>query len=143
MPHLAWRYLHLALGWGGLIAFLATGQYMDRWLDHLVGQPDQVRLLFRSTHIYLLWSALANLLVGSYWQPRLGRAAAGLQVLGSLALLAGPGLLLGGFMEEPYLTNLARPWSRPAIFLALGGSVLHAVACWWPAQAEPSIARSS
>lgn len=110
------------------MAFLLTGQYMDKQLDHLRGQPDDIRLLFRSGHIYLLFSALANALLGLYLVPRSAAWRKALQTLGSLALLAGPPLLLIGFSCEPWLTGLDRPWARPAIYLALGGTIFHLAA---------------
>jgi len=50
------RRLHLIVGLGGVVAFLLTGQYMDRVHDHLRDMDPTPRLLFRSTHIYLLLS---------------------------------------------------------------------------------------
>jgi len=122
------RRLHLVLGILGILAFLATGQYMDRWHDHLRGYDDTTRMLFRSTHIYILLAAVTNAMTGLYLRPADASWRRVLQAIGSLALLAGPPLLLAGFCTEPYLSGLARPWSRPAIYLALGGVVLHLIA---------------
>lgn len=122
------RRLHLILGILGIIAFLATGQYMDRFHDHLRGSDDTTRMLFRSTHIYILLASVTNAMTGLYLRPTYSRWRRALQLVGSLALLAGPPLFLIGFCREPYLSGLARPWSRPAIYLALGGVVLHLVA---------------
>ncbi len=122
------RRLHLLVGLLGIIAFLATGQYMDRVHDHLRGYDDTARMLYRSTHVYILLASVANAMTGIYLRPADARWRCGLQLLGSLALLAGPPLFLAGFCTEPYLSGLARPWSRPAIYLALGGVVLHLIA---------------
>ena len=122
------RRLHLLVGLLGILAFLATGQYMDRFHDHLRGYDDTTRMLFRSTHVYLLLASVTNALLGLYLRPADARWRRGLQLVGSLALLAGPPLFLIGFCTEPYLSALARPWSRPAIYLALGGVVFHLVA---------------
>lgn len=132
MPDLAsfLRRLHLAWGVGGVIAFVLTGQYMDRAYAHLEGQPDGVRMLFRSAHIYLLLAALLNLVLGLYARPAGARWARGLQVLGSVAILAGPPLFLAAFAWEPWLAGLDRPWARPGIYLALAGGVLHALGGW-------------
>ena len=51
-----------------------------------------------------------------------------LQLLGSLAILLGPPLLVMAFVSEPWLTDLVRPYARPAIYIAFGGTVLHIVA---------------
>lgn len=121
------RRLHLVLGVLGIIAFLATGQYMDRYHDHLRGYDDTLRMLFRSTHVYILLSAAINTMTGLYLRPTLGWRRR-VQIAGSLAMLAGPPLFLAGFCTEPYVSGLARPWSRPAIYLAMGGVVLHLIA---------------
>jgi hypothetical protein len=121
------RRLHLFLGILGILAFLATGQYMDRWHEHLRGYDDTTRMLYRSTHVYILLAAVSNAMTGLYLRPAQARWRRWLQLVGSLALLAGPPLFLAGFCTEPYLSGLARPYSRPAIYLALGGVVLHLI----------------
>src|SRR5262249_3453847 len=85
------RGVHLAVGLVGLVGFLATGQYMDLAHDHLRGMDDARRLLFRSTHIYLLFGSLLNLALGLYAAPSAGwrRWVRG---VGSLLVLAAPGL---------------------------------------------------
>jgi len=122
------RWIHLAVGILGIAAFLATGLYMDRWHGHLRGYDDTVRMLYRSTHIYLLMAAVINVMAGLYLRPADSRVRQVLQAIGSVALLAGPPLFLAGFCTEPYLADLARPWSRIAIYLALAGAVFHLLA---------------
>ncbi|HJY75259.1 MAG TPA: hypothetical protein VKE95_01450, partial [Burkholderiales bacterium] len=86
------------------------------------------RLFFRSAHIYLLWGALLNLLLGCYL-ARVGRGVLRhVQSLGSLLILAGPFMLAASFFAEQHNPELDRPVGQLAIFLALGGVVLHAVA---------------
>jgi hypothetical protein len=104
------RALHFGLGVAAFALFVLTGQYMHWILDHLRGMPDGPRLMYRTSHIYLLWSALLNTLVGS------------------LLLLAGPFLLTASFLLESEHADLFRPAARLAIQLALAGTVLHAVA---------------
>lgn len=119
------RWLHVAVGVGGVIAFLATGQYMDRVHDHLRGMDDARRLLFRSTHLYLLFTSLVNLVLGLHL-----RTAAGwsrwVQGAGSLLLLTAPFLTAVGFFTEPWLTGLRRPFSTPATYCCLAGVLVHA-----------------
>jgi len=108
---------------------------MDRLHGHLRGYDDTLRMLYRSTHIYLLLSAVINTVMGLYLRPADSTWRRAAQLLGSVALLAGPPLFLAGFCTEPYLSGLARPWSRPAIYLALGGAVFHLLAALpkrWP-----------
>jgi hypothetical protein len=73
-------------------------------------------------------SAVINTVMGLYLRPTDSPWRRAAQLLGSVALLAGPPLFLAGFCTEPYLSNLARPWSRPAIYLTLAGAVFHLLA---------------
>ena len=122
------RVLHLVVGVAGLIAFVASGQYMVWVHGGLQGMADGPRLFFRSAHIYLLWGALLNLALGCY----LVRLERGLlrhvQLLGSLLILAGPFMLCASFFAEQHNPQLDRPVGQLAIFLALGGAILQAVA---------------
>ena len=60
------RRAHLIVGLMFLVIFMLTGQSMDRYLGHLQDTPATQRMLYRSTHIYLLWSALLNTALGIY-----------------------------------------------------------------------------
>ena len=121
------RRLHLAIGVGGVIAFLLTGQYMDRALDHMAGVPDLPRMLYRSAHIYLLLGSLLNLVVGVYlseapggWRRLAGR-------IGSVAILVAPPLFVLAFISEPHRSDFQRPFAGPAIYGCALGAILHAV----------------
>jgi hypothetical protein len=120
------RRAHLIVGLVTLVAFLASGQYMDREYDHLRGLDDATRLLFRSAHIYLLFSALLNLALGLYLTERPGWRR-WLQRGGSVLLLATPVLFAVAFLTEPWLTELERPYARPGIYFSLAGMLLHLI----------------
>lgn len=122
------RGAHLLTGIVGIAAFLATGLYMDRFHGHLRGYDDTVRMLYRSTHIYLLLGSVINGAMGLYLLPRGSRVRRVFQVIGSLAILAGPPLFAAAFCTEPYLHELARPWSRVAVYLVFGGTLFHLLA---------------
>ena len=113
------------MGLVGFLAFLASGQYMDRVYDHLRGMDDTTRLLFRSTHIYLLLASLLNLALGLYLVVPPGGWRRWVQTAGSLLILAAPPLLAAGFLTEPWLEGLDRPFSRPALYGSLAGMILH------------------
>jgi hypothetical protein len=122
------RIAHVAVGLVFLVGFLLTGQYMHRYLGHLQNTPDTERMLYRSTHIYLLWSALLNLALGLYLRLSTVRFRRALQCFGSVMILGGPLLLTFAFFHEPSLSGLLRPLSRPVIYAAFGGLLLHALA---------------
>ena len=122
------RSLHLWVGIATLIVFLLTGQYMHWGYDHLYGMADRPRMMFRSAHIYLLWSGLLNTMLGLYFEVHARTWAKVLQFIGSLAILLGPPLLVMAFVSEPWLTDLVRPYARPAIYIAFGGTILHILA---------------
>jgi hypothetical protein len=130
------RQLHRLAGAAAMLLFLGTGLIMHYRYDHLRGMSDTTRLLFRSTHIYLLFTALLNGAMGVYLTPAARPAARRLQAVGSILLLASPMLALAAFLSEPFLGGLLRPWSRPAIFAALGGVALHWLASLVPTPAE-------
>lgn len=109
----------------GLLLFLLTGLYMHLVHGHLHGMADAPRLLYRSAHIYLLWSSLLNLLLGCYLVRTKHVHLAWLQRLGSGLIMMAPVLLCAGFFCEPAMPELARPFSRAAIYLTALGVVMH------------------
>lgn len=137
------RRVHLMVGAIALLAFIATGQYMDRVHAHLAGMPDASRMLYRSAHIYLLFAALINLVLGAYLTSARSAWGRAVQGLGSILLLATPALFLGAFAVEPGLSDLMRPWARPGIYLSLAGVLAHVVAACAAAIAPQSLSRST
>lgn len=136
------RWLHLIVGLVGVVGFLGTGQYMDKVHDHLRGLDDARRLLFRSTHLYLLFSSLVNLALGLYLRPTLGWRR-WVRAVGSVLILATPFLAAAAFFTEPWLSGLERPYTRPTAYGCLAGMLLHLVclsAGAGPGRAEPDAA---
>lgn len=124
------RRAHLVVGTLALVGFVLSGQYMDRVHSHLSGMPDGPRLLYRSAHIYWLFAALLNLLLGAYLQLAPAGWPRRLQQLASITLLAVPGFFIMAFATEPHLTGLVRPWSRPGIYLSLAAVLAHLAGRW-------------
>ncbi|HQR09032.1 MAG TPA: hypothetical protein PLN21_19575 [Gemmatales bacterium] len=137
------RNIHLFMGIAALIAFLGTGLNMHFGYDHLHGMTDARRLLFRSTHIYLLLTAMVNLALGMHLKPVTGWAR-WLQTVGSLVVLSTPVFAAVGFFTEPWLTELERPWSRACAYGCLAGMMLHLLAwlttCPWKRESSKSLA---
>jgi hypothetical protein len=131
------RRLHLLVGLATVVLFGLTGLYLRFRYDDLRGMTDATQLLFRSTQVYLLLSGLLNVALGLYLagEKAAGGTAAGLlRSIGSVLILIGPLLFLAGFLREPFLGALARPFSTPALYAALAGMALH----WLASEREGS-----
>jgi hypothetical protein len=117
--------IHLVWGILALVAFAVSGQVMLRHVPpmHLLG--DDVRLMYRSRHIYLLGSGIANVLLGLYVVPRRELWRRGIQYAGSLLFLVAPLLLGLAFVTETG-HGLDRTWrSTRGLQAIVGGTLLH------------------
>jgi len=121
------KKVHLIFGACVVLAFLLTGQYMDKYHNHMVGVPDGPRLLYRTRHIFILLSGLVNLGIGAYFTYRIERWRRTIQLLGSLFFFAASFLYLSAFFYEPKLSNLYTPLSHWGTYLIAAGAVLHVV----------------
>ena len=118
---------HLIFGAFVLVAFLLTGQYMDRYVNHLVGMPDGPRLLYRTRHIFILLAGLINLGIGAYFTYRIETWRRILQLIGSLLIIAASFLFLIAFFYEPNLTKLHTPLSHWGTYIIVTGVLLHVI----------------
>jgi ABC-type Na+ efflux pump permease subunit len=119
------KKVHLIFGIFVLIIFVLTGQYMDRHFNHLVGMPDAPRLLYRTRHIFILFSGLLNLALAAYFTARLERRQRILQTLGSLLIVAASILFIVAFFYEPKLQGLYTPLSHRGAYMIAGGTLFH------------------
>jgi hypothetical protein len=118
---MSWRNSHLLVGGLGLVLFLLQGQYMARALD-ITEMTDATRMLYRSVHIYLLLSCLANICAGYFMSP--ASAVNHLQRLIGVVLLVSPALLLLSFFTESTVASLDRPVAKTTLYLLFGSGVL-------------------
>jgi len=119
------KRFHIILGLLLFVGFLLTGQYMDKFHEHLRGMSDGPRMLYRSRHIYILLSAMLHLALGVYFSYQPDKVRRTLQLLGSLLITIASVLFVYAFFQEPSLTNLYTPYSRKGIFMLVGGTALH------------------
>ena len=119
------RRFHFYFGIAVVIVFLLTGQYME--YVHNRTLPDGPRLLYRSRHIYLLFSGLINLSIGTYLTYRPAGWRRAIQVIGSILLTIGPGLLLIGFFREPARGPEQTMVAPFGIYLTALGTLLHVI----------------
>ena len=137
------RRVHLVWGMLALAAFVLSGQVMLRHTPpmHLLG--DDMRLMYRSRHIYLLGSGIANVLLGLYLVPGRALWRLSLQCAGSFLFLAAPVLLAMAFLVETG-HGLDRTWrSSFGLFAMVGGTLLHTVAAIWRKDDVSSANRSA
>ena len=119
------RRIHLAWGILALVAFAASGQVMLRHVPPMPLLSDDLRLMYRSRHIYLLGSGIANVLLGLYLVPCRALWRRSIQFAGSLLLFAAPVLLGMAFLSETG-HGLDRTWrSAYGLYAMVGGTLLH------------------
>ena len=119
------RRFHLIFGILVLIVFLLTGQYMDRYHQHLMYMADGPRMLYRTRHIFILMSGLVHLGIGSYFSYRATSTRRVLQIIGSILLTIAPVLFTIGFFYEPRLHELYAPLSLTGMIMIAVGTLLH------------------
>ena len=121
------KRFHLIFGLLVLVVFLLTGQYMDRFHEHLKFTPDGPRMLYRTRHIFILFSGLLHLGIGSYFSYRVQTWRRALQILGSVLITITPVLFTLGFFYEPNLQGLYAPLSKAGVIMTAVGALMHVV----------------
>lgn len=119
------NWVHLIFGVVLFFVFTTTGSYMRADFPDKDAIPQELRLLMRSRHIYILFSALIHLALGAYMQlrPEVGRKI--LQFFGSAFLFLSSGILVWAFIVETYSLQHFSNLSRYGIFTSLAGVGLH------------------
>ena len=92
---------HLWVGLATIVVFLGTGQLMDHWNMDAMPIESALRQLYRSRHIYLLFSGLVNVAVSMRFVLPASGEGSRVAVMGSLLMLASPAFLAGAFFVEP------------------------------------------
>ena len=120
-------YAHLIFGFAMFIVFVTTGKYMRVDFPDKDAIPQELRLLMRSRHIYILFSAFIHLMLGVYLQirPQLWRRV--FQFGGSAVLVASSVVLVWAWYVETYQLQHFSDLSREGIYLSLTGVGLHVI----------------
>ena len=121
------KWFHLIFGLTVFVVFVTTGHYMRVDFPDKDIIPQDLRLLMRSRHIYILFSALIHLMLGVYLQIQPQTWRRSLQYFGSFLLTVSSGLLLWGFIYETYYTQHFSALSYYGIFASLGGVGFHLI----------------
>lgn len=122
---MAW--LHLIFGVLLFFVFTTTGSFMRADFPDKEAIPQELRLLMRSRHIYILFSALIHIALGVYLQVRPEIVRRILQYSGSAFLFASSVLLVWAFVNETYSLQRFSDVSRFGIYTSLAGVGLHLV----------------
>ena len=122
------RTAHLVVGAITVGAFLVTGLVMFGHQPPLSSLDWDVRLLFRSRHIYILSAGLVNLALGLRYALPDGAARRGAAIAGSLFVLASAVLLFFAFFAEPMAGREPGVLSAYGLFALFGGVMLQSAA---------------
>src|SRR5215510_10287775 len=117
--------LHLTVGIITVLVFLATGLLMRFHLSRVFETNYFVRMLFRSSHIYILLAGLLNIALGAYLRLSESHRKRAVQIIGSICVLMAPAVLIAAFFYEPYRESLNRPLTPLAMLLLLIGTLCH------------------
>ena len=118
-------WFHLIVGLLMFVVFVTTGKFMRIDFPDKDAIPQELRLLMRSRHIYILFSSLIHLVLGTYMRMSPEAARRLLQYAGSLILTVSSALLVWAFVTETYSLQHFSDISRYGIYTALAGVGLH------------------
>lgn len=119
--------VHLIFGLLLFVVFLVTGQYMRADFPDKDAIDQTLRVLMRSRHIYILFSALIHIALGVYFLPRGVPWRRYVQYVGSAFLLLSSCLLVSAFVRETYALAAYSDLSRFGIYTSLAGVGLHLI----------------
>ncbi len=120
-------WFHLIFGIVMFVVFVTTGRFMRVDFPDKDAIPQELRLLMRSRHIYILFSALIHLALGVYLQLRPQIWKKVLQFSGSGVLVLSSVFLVWAFVVETYSLQHFSDLSRNGIYLSLAGIGLHLI----------------
>ena len=120
--------IHRLAGLFALVLFISTGIFMRVKFPEIDQGKETVRLLFRSGHIYLLFSAAMNLALSLGGALSSSPVRRRLQVFASALVLAAPAVLFGAFFVDPPDPESARILSRVGVIAAVAGALIHSLA---------------
>jgi hypothetical protein len=118
------RRVHTITGWLFVLVFLSTGLWMRLNFPEAYHDDEALRLMFRASHIYILASALLNLMAGIRRESPVRGWRLGCNRFGSVLLLASAPLLTIAFIVEPAPHAVERPLAHIGVGMAGLGTVL-------------------
>jgi hypothetical protein len=121
------KWFHLIFGIALFFVFTTTGSYMRADFPDKDAIPQDLRLLMRSRHIYILFAALMHLCLGVYVQLRPILLQKIIQITASSVLTLASIMLVYAWYIETYDLQHFSNTSRYGIYLSLTAVVLHVI----------------
>ena len=118
------RWFHLIFGLLLFVIFTQTGTFMRSDFPDKEAIPPEFRMLMRSRHIYILFSALIHIVLGIYIRKPSEKWRELIQHIGSTVLVFSSVLLIAAFVTETYYDRGFSDISRYGIYASLAGVVL-------------------
>lgn len=117
------KKVHLLSGLVMVFVFVLSGQYLEATLPP-EGPLDGNRMMWRASHLYLMMSAVVNVMAGLYYRPFSFAPAMWVQRLGSGLIIASQPVLLTAFAIEPARFSVDRFYTRVGCDFLLYGSFI-------------------
>ncbi len=117
------KKLHLITGLLFMVIFLLSGQYLSNVVGPFEGDLTAQRMMYRASHIYILWAASLNIFLGCYWVPFSGKYVKLTQRFASLCVLSSQPVLLAAFLIEPAVLSADRGFTLLGCGLLLIGTI--------------------
>ena len=121
------KWVHLIFGLLLFFVFTTTGSYMNADFPDKEAMSQELRVLMRSRHIYILFSALIPLVLGVYLTMHAETWRRIVQSAGSAVLVVSSVYLVRAFITETYALQGYSDLSRTGIYLSLLGAGLHLI----------------
>ena len=118
-------YAHLIFGIVLFVVFLITGRFVRADFPDKDIIPQELRLLMRSRHIYILFSSLIHILLGLYLEMHKNSLRKAMQLFGSVFLFSASALLVWAFVFETYAAKHFSDISRYGLYASLAGTIFH------------------
>lgn len=116
---------HLIFGVVAFLVFLITGQFMLADFPDKENMSQELRVLMRSRHIYILFGSFLHILLGLYIRVNETRWKKALQIAGSVFAFLSVIFLISGFISETYYLKTYTNASRFGIYSALAAIIFH------------------
>jgi hypothetical protein len=118
---------HILIGILFLVIFLLSGVYMLINFPELYAGREEIRMMFRATHIYILLASLVNLMAGNYLLSKFECRFLQLRRLASSLIIVAPFLFFIAFVIEPPSYLIERPISFWGVVALVAGVILHSI----------------